>query len=202
MAPPQYDTTRDRLQSLQDSTFLPLPWRVRAAAWRGQHSGKCQLPTAPLFLTLAVITMANAIWALATTEVTLMTREQELALFLSQNMAHLIATALGSCRLPSMLKWLQVKVAICSFTGWFHSHGTVIRTWQTTTWSYCNLLSSTPNAVAHGHGQRRRTAFLAPRHPTPSHLLLCPVQMHDTRFPNAASLCHLLRELHSQEQCS
>lgn len=111
VAPPHHDTIPDRFRSLKDSTFLPLLWWVRAVAWRGQYSCKCQLSMAPLFITLAVSTTENATRVLAKlspakTEVTLMIREQELALFLPWDTIHpLIFAALGSCWL-----WLHAQM--------------------------------------------------------------------------------------------
>lgn len=125
------DTIPDRFRSLQASTFLSLHWWVRAVACRGHNSCNCQLSIAPLFITLAVITTVNPVWALAkpSPAKTPVICGQDLDLFLPWDSIHLISTTLGSCWLPCLLKRLQIKAALCSFTRPLHSPGTGVRTW-------------------------------------------------------------------------
>lgn len=115
-----------------------------------------------------VTTMENPTQSLAKlrpakAEVTATISEQELALFLSWATLHLlISTALGSPPLCCMLKGPTVNVALCSFARLLHFHGTGMRTWQTTMWSYCNLLSITLNALDMARDPGQYSSHLTP----------------------------------------
>lgn len=100
------------------------PYLHELEQWLGEvnRAVNVSYQMAPLFITLVVITTETPYWALAKlspakTEVTLMIPEQMLNLFLLWDTSHLlISTASGSCWRSCLLKWLQVKVALHSFT--------------------------------------------------------------------------------------